>query len=137
MADAVTPDNFGTPETIIVLTDGAPDNRKAVEKVIQAAANGLSAPDDLRILFIQVGTDASAMRWLRSIDSGGGGGGAVRNGGDDELPCKFRIVDTAHTEDLLATGIPFAKWVSRAIFADVLVGSATEAGDKRPSTVGF
>ena len=42
------------PMTLLVVTDGAPDNRQAVEDVIRRASDALVAPDDLRILFVQV-----------------------------------------------------------------------------------
>jgi len=54
LRDAVIPDNSGRPETILVITDGAPENRRGVEEVICAASDDLEHGDDLRIVFVQV-----------------------------------------------------------------------------------
>ena len=91
-----------------------------MEEVIKDAASALAASDDLRILFVQVGNDASASRWLRGLDQA--------------LDCKFNVVDIAHSEELLETGIPFGLWVSRSIMADVLVA---ESQPPRPASAGY
>jgi len=70
----------GTPTTILVITDGEPDDRAAVERMIKDAANRLNRDDELSISFIQVGRDAPATRWLRKID-------------DQLVGAKFDIVD--------------------------------------------
>ena len=54
LEDAVIPDNRGRPETILIITDGAPENRRSVEAVIKAASNKIQDEDDLRIVFVQV-----------------------------------------------------------------------------------
>ena len=90
-----------------MVTDGAPDNRGAVEEEIQRASNSLIEHDDLRILFVQIGTDKGAQRWLEALDQ--------------NLECKADIVDTMGFGELRRTGIPFAQWVARSIMADVLM----------------
>lgn len=65
---------------IIVFTDGEPDDQAAAAKVIKDAANRQTADDDLTILFVQVGYDGSATRYLQSLD-------------DQLTGCKFDIVD--------------------------------------------
>ena len=70
-------------------------------QVIQAASDGLVNPDDLRIVFVQVGNDPSATRWLSNLD--------------DRLDCQFDIVDVITTDQLGASGLPFAHWVARSV----------------------
>ena len=81
-----------------------------MEEVIKDASNTLAASDDLRILFVQVGTDPSASRWLSGLDQ--------------TLDCKFDVVDIAHSQELLETDIPFGFWVSRSIMADAVGGES-------------
>ena len=65
---------------IIVFTDGVPDDREAAAKRIVAQANSQANDDDCTVLFIQVGDDAAATRYLQSLD-------------DDLSGAKFDIVD--------------------------------------------
>lgn len=65
---------------IIVFTDGVPDDQNAAAKVIRDASNKQETDDALTILFVQVGRDAGATKYLRSLD-------------DDLKGCKFDIVD--------------------------------------------
>lgn len=53
---------------IIVFTDGVPDNKDAVKKLIIDTANKQANDDDLTILFVQVGQDAQATEYLKSLD---------------------------------------------------------------------
>ncbi|MFN6463435.1 MAG: vWA domain-containing protein [Nostoc sp. DedVER02] len=76
-------------ETILVITDGEPDDRKAVMKVIIEASRRIDRDEELAISFIQVGTDAQATRFLKVLD--------------DELQsagAKFDICDTITMEDM-------------------------------------
>jgi vWA found in TerF C terminus len=76
-------------ETILVVTDGEPDDRKAVMKVIIEASRHLDKDEELAISFIQIGTDASATKFLKILD--------------DELQsagAKFDIVDTVTMDDM-------------------------------------
>lgn len=70
---------------IIVFTDGVPDDQAAAAKVIRDAANKQDTDDALTILFVQVGRDAGAAKYLRSLD-------------DALTGAKFDIVD-AKTQD--------------------------------------
>ena len=65
---------------IVVFTDGVPDDREAAAKVIVDASHKQESDDALTILFVQVGDDASASAYLRSLD-------------DDLDDAKFDIVD--------------------------------------------
>ncbi|MEB3178904.1 MAG: VWA domain-containing protein [Nostocaceae cyanobacterium] len=76
-------------ETILVVTDGEPDDRKAVMKVIIEASRRLDRDEELAISFIQVGTDSQATRFLKVLD--------------DELQsagAKFDICDTVTMEEM-------------------------------------
>jgi uncharacterized protein with von Willebrand factor type A (vWA) domain len=76
-------------ETILVITDGEPDDRKAVMKVIIEASRQMDRDEELAISFIQVGTDAQATRFLKVLDDELQGAGA-----------KFDICDTITMEDM-------------------------------------
>lgn len=70
-------------ETILVVTDGEPDDRKAVMKAIVEASRKMDRDEELAISLIQVGNDAQATRFLKALDDDMQGVGA-----------KFDIVDT-------------------------------------------
>lgn len=65
---------------IIVFTDGVPDDKEAAARVIREASNKQETDDALTILFVQVGYDTDAGRFLKKLD-------------DDLTGCKFDIVD--------------------------------------------
>ena len=76
-------------ETILVVTDGEPDDRKAVMKVIIEASRRMDRDEELAISFIQVGADAQATKFLKVLDDELQGAGA-----------KFDIVDTVTMDDM-------------------------------------
>lgn len=76
-------------ETILVVTDGEPDDRKAVMKVIIEASRRMERDEELAISFIQVGTDQQATRFLKVLDDELQGAGA-----------KFDICDTITMEQM-------------------------------------
>jgi vWA found in TerF C terminus len=76
-------------ETILVVTDGEPDDRKAVMQVILDASQKLDRDEELAISFIQVGTDESATKFLKILDDDLQRAGA-----------KFDIVDTITMNDM-------------------------------------
>lgn len=71
---------------IIVFTDGVPDDKAAAAKVIIDQTNRQETDDACTILFVQVGKDASAAAYLKSLD-------------DDLTGAKFDIVDTVTMEE--------------------------------------
>ncbi len=71
---------------IVVFTDGVPDDKAAAAKVIREASNKQETDDALTILFIQVGYDADATKYLKMLD-------------DDLTGCKFDIVDAKTIEE--------------------------------------
>lgn len=70
-------------ELILVVTDGEPDDRKAVVQVIISASQKLDRDEELAISFIQVGMDLAATAFLKILDDDLERAGA-----------KFDIVDT-------------------------------------------
>jgi uncharacterized protein with von Willebrand factor type A (vWA) domain len=76
-------------ETILVITDGEPDDRKSVMKVIIEASQRLDRDEELAISFIQVGNDLQATRFLKALDDDLQSAGA-----------KFDICDTILMTDM-------------------------------------
>jgi uncharacterized protein with von Willebrand factor type A (vWA) domain len=76
-------------ETILVVTDGEPDDRKAVIEVIIQATQKMERDEELAISFIQVGNDAGATAFLKALDDQLEGVGA-----------KFDICDTITLDDM-------------------------------------
>jgi hypothetical protein len=76
-------------ETILIVTDGEPDDRKAVMEVIINASRRMTQDEELAISFIQVGKDAGATKFLKALDDQLQGAGA-----------KFDICDTITMDDI-------------------------------------
>jgi len=76
-------------ETILVITDGEPDDRKAVFEIIISATRQMEKDEELGISMIQVGSDAQATKFLKALDDQLQGVGA-----------KFDICDTITLDDL-------------------------------------
>ena len=76
-------------ETILVITDGEPDDRKAVMRLIIDASRKIDRDEELAISLIQVGNDRIATQFLKALDDQLQGAGA-----------KFDIVDTVTMEDM-------------------------------------
>jgi Mg-chelatase subunit ChlD len=76
-------------EMILVVTDGEPDDRKAVMQVILDATQKLERDEELAISFIQVGLDEAATKFLKILDDDLSRAGA-----------KFDIVDTITMDDM-------------------------------------
>ncbi len=79
------------PVILLVITDGAPNSKDAVKAEIKAFAetltdNGSGDTDEFGILFIQIGDDAEATKFLIDLD--------------DNLGAKFDIVDTKTADQL-------------------------------------
>jgi uncharacterized protein with von Willebrand factor type A (vWA) domain len=76
-------------ETIIVITDGEPDDRKAVMRQIIEASRKLDRDEELAISLIQVGRDKMATEFLKALDDQLESAGA-----------KFDIVDTITIDEM-------------------------------------
>jgi uncharacterized protein with von Willebrand factor type A (vWA) domain len=84
-------------ETILVITDGEPNDRRSVFEIIIQASKCLDADEELAISFMQIGNDPSATKFLQALD-------------DQlmEVGAKFDIVDTVtfdEMEDLTLTEV--------------------------------
>ncbi|TAE61470.1 MAG: VWA domain-containing protein [Nostocales cyanobacterium] len=91
-------------ETILVVTDGEPDDRKAVFEVIIQATRQMERDEELGISMIQVGSDQQATKFLKALD--------------DQLQsvgAKFDICDTVTLDDLEEMSL-----------ADVLMNAITD-----------
>jgi uncharacterized protein with von Willebrand factor type A (vWA) domain len=91
-------------ETILVVTDGEPDDRRAVIEVIVQATQKLERDEELGISFIQVGHDAGATTFLKALDDQLEGVGA-----------KFDICDTVTIDEMEDIGL-----------AEVLLGAIAD-----------
>lgn len=76
-------------ETILVITDGEPDDYKAVMRVIIEASRQIERDEELGISLIQVGKDRKATQFLKALDDQLQSAGA-----------KFDIVDTITIDDM-------------------------------------
>ncbi|CEJ46611.1 von Willebrand factor, type A [Umezakia ovalisporum] len=89
-------------ETIIVVTDGEPDDRKSVYEQIILASRKIDSDEELAVLFFQIGDDPGATKFLRIID--------------DELTkagAKFDIADVTTANEIEEIG--FAAALEKAI----------------------
>lgn len=91
-------------ETILVVTDGQADNPQAVIKTIIEATRRIDRDEELAISFIQIGTDAEATRYLKTLD-------------DDlqSAEAKFDIVNTITIDEIESEGISLKEVLIRAI----------------------
>jgi uncharacterized protein with von Willebrand factor type A (vWA) domain len=76
-------------ETILVITDGEPDDRRAVMEVIVNASRQMERDEELAISFIQIGSDPQASKFLQALDDQLAGVGA-----------KFDICDAITFSDI-------------------------------------
>jgi len=76
----------GKKAVAIIFTDGEPDDRAAAEAAIVAAAAKLEKDEDFTILFVQIGDDQGAAKFLAHLDDG-------------LTAAKFDIVDTISAAD--------------------------------------
>jgi hypothetical protein len=90
------------PMTLLVVTDGQPDDRAAAAQALIAATKRMDRDEQLAVSFVQVGTDEGAANFLKFLD-------------DELVPmgAKFDVVDTfpatafgdRSIEDLLTSAI--------------------------------
>jgi uncharacterized protein YegL len=76
-------------ETMLIVTDGEPDDRRAVMEVIINATRQMDRDEELALSFVQVGNDAAATQFLKALDEQLQGVGA-----------KFDICDTITLDDM-------------------------------------
>lgn len=100
--DAIEPDNAGRPETLLVITDGVPNNQDAVEQIIIKATKKMKKNEELSITIVQIGNDRAASSWLQHLDDG-----LTKKG------AKFDIVDVVPFSKI--NSMSFAKIVELSI----------------------
>jgi uncharacterized protein with von Willebrand factor type A (vWA) domain len=76
-------------ETILVITDGEPDDRRAVIEVVVNATQKMERDEELAMSFIQVGDDAGAKSFLQALDDK-----------LTDIGAKFDIGDTMTIDDM-------------------------------------
>lgn len=81
-------------ETILVVTDGEADDRKAVMKVIIEASWQMERDEELAISFIQIGNDLEATGFLKRLDD------ELKSKDKSDGGAKFDIVDTITIDDI-------------------------------------
>lgn len=91
-------------ETILVVTDGQPDNPQAVIKTIIDASQRIDRDEELAISFIQIGTDAEATKYLKTLDDDLQSAGA-----------RFDIANTITIDEIEKDGISLKEVLIRAI----------------------
>eukprot|EP01088_Endostelium_zonatum_P017482 TRINITY_DN517_c0_g1_i2.p1 TRINITY_DN517_c0_g1~~TRINITY_DN517_c0_g1_i2.p1 ORF type:complete len:481 (-),score=174.29 TRINITY_DN517_c0_g1_i2:43-1485(-) len=89
------------PTTVLVITDGEPDDRGKVEKEIKEATWKMDRLEDLSVSFIQIGKDGSATRFLQKLD-------------DDIKGAKFDIVDSLTVEEM--NQISFVDLIKKSVY---------------------
>jgi uncharacterized protein with von Willebrand factor type A (vWA) domain len=81
-------------ETIVVVTDGEPDDRKAVMKVIIEASRQMERDEELAISFIQIGNEPEATGFLKRLDN------ELKSKNESDGGAKFDIVDTITIDEI-------------------------------------
>ncbi len=81
-------------ETIIVVTDGEPDDRKAVMRVIIDASRQMERDEELAISFIQIGNEPEATEFLKRLDN------ELKSKDGSDGGAKFDIVDTITIDEI-------------------------------------
>lgn len=76
-------------ETILVITDGEPDDRRAVMETIVNGTRRMDYDEELALTFVQVGADPQATKFLKALDDQLQGVGA-----------KFDVCDTVTIDEM-------------------------------------
>ncbi len=76
-------------ETILIITDGIPDEPKEIIRLIIDASQRIDRDEELGISFIQIGNDTKAKEYFKALDD------LLQEAG-----AKFDIVDTITMDDL-------------------------------------
>ncbi|BAQ66072.1 hypothetical protein [Geminocystis sp. NIES-3709] len=81
-------------ETILVITDGVPDEPKEIIRLIISATQKIDQDNELGISFIQIGNDKKATEYFKALDD------LLQDAG-----AKFDIVDTITMDDMEEVGL--------------------------------
>lgn len=87
--------NIKDGETVLVITDGQPNDEKMVAAEIVKVTKALDSQNQLSVAIFQVGSDPSATKFLRGLDTDLERAGA-----------KFDIVSTKTFEEIESTPLP-------------------------------
>eukprot|EP01100_Stratorugosa_tubuloviscum_P012615 TRINITY_DN6033_c0_g1_i6.p1 TRINITY_DN6033_c0_g1~~TRINITY_DN6033_c0_g1_i6.p1 ORF type:complete len:440 (+),score=230.08 TRINITY_DN6033_c0_g1_i6:76-1320(+) len=79
--------NSHIPSTILVITDGEPNDKEAVKRTIISATKRMNRDEELSVSFIQIGNDARAKQFLTTLDN-------------DLHGASFDIIDQVTTNEL-------------------------------------
>jgi len=90
----------GRQTTILVITDGKPNDKEEVEKEIVQAADRVQNEEDLSVTFIQIGNDEEATEYLQHLD--------------DEIASEVDIVDSISCSKMKEIG--FARLIYLSIY---------------------
>lgn len=82
------------PLTVVILTDGLPDDRANLPSVLIQAANQMASPADIKVLFIQVGQSDKGGDFLAGLDDN-----LVSKG------ARYDIVDHRSFDEVVRTGV--------------------------------
>eukprot|EP01101_Sappina_pedata_P007945 TRINITY_DN4300_c0_g1_i4.p1 TRINITY_DN4300_c0_g1~~TRINITY_DN4300_c0_g1_i4.p1 ORF type:complete len:272 (-),score=78.67 TRINITY_DN4300_c0_g1_i4:23-838(-) len=91
-----------SPTTILVVTDGVPDDQKSVKREIISAANRILRDEELSVTFIQIGGDKNATKFLIELDDDLQSAGA-----------RFDIVDRVTSEEM--NGMTFEQFINKSL----------------------
>ncbi len=91
-------------ETILVITDGSPNDKAAVQREIIDVTKAMDADEELAVSFLQVGKDAEAASFLAFLDDDLEGKGA-----------KFDAVDTKTWQAIEEGGLTMSDVLVQAI----------------------
>jgi len=82
------------PLALVILTDGLPDDRANLPSVLIQAANQMASPEDIKVLFIQVGQSDKGGDFLADLDNN-----LVSKG------ARYDIVDHRSFDEVVRTGV--------------------------------
>ncbi|MCA9801136.1 MAG: hypothetical protein KC777_04080 [Cyanobacteria bacterium HKST-UBA02] len=82
------------PLAVVILTDGLPDDRANLPAVLIQAANQMASPEDIKVLFIQVGQSDKGGDFLADLDDN-----LVSKG------ARFDIVDHRSFDEVVRSGV--------------------------------
>ena len=99
----------GKPMSILMITDGAPSRPQETEACIVAASNKYKLKEDVKITFVQVGTDITANNYLNRLDT--------------SLSVAYNIVDKVSMSDISDARTSFMNYFKHWFACEPGVGS--------------
>lgn len=90
--------------TVLVITDGEPNDQAAVEREIIGVTKEMTADEQLAISFLQIGNDPGAKNFLQHLDDG-----------LEKKGAKFDVVDTKSFSEIEESGMSLTEVLQAAI----------------------